>query len=113
RAHQRALSGAVAKTTDVVNVGDGVKVKVIGFDERGKVKPSMRVADQQTGEDITDKVGPKGGRRREEKAEGDAPRRQRIARRHPGAGRGLVSPPGPLTYTDCDGWMNYAGREVP
>jgi polyribonucleotide nucleotidyltransferase len=66
--------GRVAKTTDVVNVGDAVKVKVIGFDERGKVKLSMRVVDQQTGEDITDKVGPKGGgRRRDERAEGDAP----------------------------------------
>ncbi len=65
--------GRVAKTTDVVNVGDAVKVKVIGFDERGKVKLSMRVVDQQTGEDISEKVGPKGGRRRDEKAEGDAP----------------------------------------
>src|SRR5579883_1981133 len=55
--------GRVGKTTDVVNVGDQVKVKVIGFDERGKVKLSMRVVDQATGEDITDKVGPKGGRR--------------------------------------------------
>ena len=55
-------SGRVAKTSDVVNVGDAVKVKVIGFDERGKVKLSMRVVDQATGEDITDKVGPKGGR---------------------------------------------------
>ncbi|WP_144185545.1 polyribonucleotide nucleotidyltransferase [Elioraea rosea] len=53
--------GRVAKTTDVVNVGDSVKVKVIGFDERGKVKLSMRVVDQATGEDISDKVGPKGG----------------------------------------------------
>ena len=51
----------VAKTSDVVNVGDSVKVKVIGFDERGKVKLSMRVVDQATGEDISDKVGPKGG----------------------------------------------------
>ena len=42
--------GRVAKTTDVVNVGDQVKVKVIGFDERGKVKLSMRVVDQATGE---------------------------------------------------------------
>ncbi len=56
-------TGRVAKTGDVVNVGDAVKVKVIGFDERGKVKLSMRVVDQVTGEDITDKVGPKGGRR--------------------------------------------------
>jgi polyribonucleotide nucleotidyltransferase len=54
--------GRVAKTTDVVNVGDAVKVKVLGFDDRGKVKLSMRVVDQATGEDITEKVGPKGGR---------------------------------------------------
>ncbi len=63
--------GRVAKTTDVVNVGDAVKVKVLGFDERGKVKLSMRVVDQATGEDISEKVGPKGGRgdgRREREA---------------------------------------------
>jgi len=54
--------GRVNKTTDVVNQGDSVKVKVLGFDDRGKVKLSMRVVDQATGEDISDKVGPKGGR---------------------------------------------------
>ncbi len=57
--------GRVNKTLDVVNVGDAVKVKVLGFDDRGKVKLSMRVVDQSTGEDISDKVGPKGGRRDE------------------------------------------------
>ena len=59
--------GRVGKTTDVVNVGDPVKVKVLGFDERGKVKLSMRVVDQATGEDITEKVGakPSRGDRRE------------------------------------------------
>ncbi|MDQ2804031.1 MAG: S1 RNA-binding domain-containing protein, partial [Pseudomonadota bacterium] len=55
--------GRVNRTTDVVNMGDAVKVKVIGFDERGKVKLSMRTVDQQTGADITDKVGAKPGRR--------------------------------------------------
>ncbi len=55
------LPGRVNKTTDVVNVGDAVKVKMIGFDERGKVKLSMRVVDQATGADITEQVGPKGG----------------------------------------------------
>ncbi len=60
--------GRVGKTTDVVNVGDAVKVKVIGFDERGKVKLSMRVVDQATGADITDQVGAKPGR-------GDRPER--------------------------------------
>ncbi len=57
------LPGRVNRTTDVVNVGDAVKVKVIGFDDRGKVKLSMRVVDQATGADITDQVGPKGGGR--------------------------------------------------
>ncbi len=55
--------GRVAKTTDVVAQGDAVKVKVIGFDDRGKVKLSMRVVDQATGEDISEKVGAKGGGR--------------------------------------------------
>jgi polyribonucleotide nucleotidyltransferase len=42
----------VAKTTDVVKEGDRVKVKVLGYDDRGKVKLSMRVVDQQTGADL-------------------------------------------------------------
>ncbi|MGD1038031.1 MAG: polyribonucleotide nucleotidyltransferase [Roseiarcus sp.] len=44
--------GRVAKTTDVVKEGDRVKVKLMGFDDRGKVKLSMRVVDQQTGADL-------------------------------------------------------------
>jgi polyribonucleotide nucleotidyltransferase len=44
--------GRVAKTSDVVKEGDKVKVKLLGFDERGKVRLSMRVVDQVTGEDI-------------------------------------------------------------
>jgi len=50
----------VAKVTDVVNEGDEVKVKVLDFDNRGKVRLSMRVVDQETGEDISDKVSSKG-----------------------------------------------------
>ena len=38
--------------TEVVKEGDKVKVKVIGFDDRGKVKLSMKVVDQETGEDL-------------------------------------------------------------
>lgn len=41
-----------AKTTDVVNEGDEVKVMVIGMDDRGKVKLSMKRVDQETGEAI-------------------------------------------------------------
>jgi len=77
--------GRVGKTTDVVNVGDAVKVKVIGFDDRGKVKLSMRVVDQETGADITEQVGAKppraeGGERREggdRPFRGDRPHRDR------------------------------------
>ena len=45
----------VGKTTDVVNVGDEVKVKLIGIDDRGKVKLSLKSVDQATGEDISGK----------------------------------------------------------
>jgi polyribonucleotide nucleotidyltransferase len=46
----------VNKTTDVVKEGDKVKVKLMGFDERGKVRLSMKVVDQQTGEDLEAKA---------------------------------------------------------
>lgn len=42
----------VAKTTDVVKEGDKVWVKLLGFDERGKVRLSMKVVDQATGKEI-------------------------------------------------------------
>jgi polyribonucleotide nucleotidyltransferase len=54
--------GRVNKTSDVVKDGDMVKVKVIGFDDRGKVKLSMRLVDQATGADITEQVGAKPSR---------------------------------------------------
>ena len=63
--------GRVAKTTDVVNQGDAVKVKVIGFDDRGKVKLSMRVVDQATGADITEQVGAKPQRTERDDRGGD------------------------------------------
>ena len=42
----------VGKVTDVVNVGNTVKVKCLGIDDRGKVKLSMKSVDQVTGADI-------------------------------------------------------------
>jgi polyribonucleotide nucleotidyltransferase len=42
----------VQKVTDVVKEGDKVKVKLLGFDERGKVRLAMKSIDQQTGEDL-------------------------------------------------------------
>ncbi len=49
----------VEKTGDVVKVGEAVKVKLIGFDDRGKVKLSMRRVDQATGADISDQFDKK------------------------------------------------------
>ncbi|HVY00576.1 MAG TPA: polyribonucleotide nucleotidyltransferase [Pseudorhodoplanes sp.] len=58
----------VQKTSDVVKEGDKVKVKLLGFDDRGKVRLSMKVVDQQTGEDLEAK---------QKAAEGDE--RQQVA----------------------------------
>ena len=44
--------GRTVKTTDVVEEGNKVKVKVIGFDDRGKIKLSMKRVNQETGEDL-------------------------------------------------------------
>jgi len=58
--------GRVAKTTDVVKEGDKVKVKLLGFDDRGKTRLSMKAVDQTTGEDLEKGKG--------DKAEAPAPR---------------------------------------
>ncbi len=44
--------GRTEKTTDICKEGDEVKVKVIGFDDRGKIKLSMKRVDQETGADL-------------------------------------------------------------
>lgn len=43
----------LGKVEEVLSEGDEVKVKCIGIDDRGKIKLSMRVVDQETGEEIT------------------------------------------------------------
>jgi len=45
----------VNKPSDVVKEGQAVKVKLLGFDDRGKVRLSMKQVDQQTGEDLSKK----------------------------------------------------------
>ncbi len=45
-------NGRTEKTTDICKEGDSVKVKVIGFDDRGKVKLSMKRVDQESGADL-------------------------------------------------------------
>ncbi|BAT59847.1 polyribonucleotide nucleotidyltransferase [Variibacter gotjawalensis] len=51
--HISQLAAArVQKVSDVVKEGDKVKVKLLGLDDRGKVRLSMKVVDQATGEDL-------------------------------------------------------------
>ena len=46
-------SQRVNKVSDVLQEGQIVKVKLVGFDDRGKTKLSMKVVDQETGEDLS------------------------------------------------------------
>jgi polyribonucleotide nucleotidyltransferase len=84
----------VAQVKDVVNEGDSVKVKVVGFDDRGKVKLSMKVVDQETGEDLTEKLAAERAARgepAEEERSERGPREDRGERRERGGrdrGRG-------------------------
>jgi polyribonucleotide nucleotidyltransferase len=52
-------SQRVNKVSDVLTEGQIVKVKLLGFDDRGKVRLSMKVVDQETGEDLSAKEGAK------------------------------------------------------
>ncbi|MCB2112138.1 MAG: polyribonucleotide nucleotidyltransferase [Parvularculaceae bacterium] len=45
-------NGRPEKTTDIVKEGDEVFVKLLGFDDRGKVRLSMKIVDQETGKEI-------------------------------------------------------------
>ena len=56
--HISALAPHRVKTVaDVVKVGDKVKVKVLGIDDRGKVRLSMKDVDQVSGEEVS--TGPR------------------------------------------------------
>jgi polyribonucleotide nucleotidyltransferase len=46
----------VSSPKDVVKEGQAVKVKLLGFDDRGKVRLSMKQVDQNTGEDLSKKA---------------------------------------------------------
>ena len=70
----------VEKPGDVVKEGDTVKVKLLGFDDRGKVRLSMKVVDQATGADLTAELG--------EEAVDEGPRRERSDRGDRGPRRG-------------------------
>ncbi|MFN7176830.1 MAG: polyribonucleotide nucleotidyltransferase, partial [Thermaurantiacus sp.] len=85
-------SERVAKVGDVLVEGQLVKVKVIGVDDRGKVKLSMRVVDQETGEELPDNRPPRepreGGDRGPRGDRGDRGDRNGGRRRREGGDRG-------------------------
>ena len=98
----------VEKPTDVVSEGQEVKVKVLEIDNRGKVRLSMRVVDQETGEELEDTRPPR------EKREGGGDRGGRGGdRRGPrggGGGRGRGGDRGPRGGgRDNDGGGNNDG----
>src|SRR6202020_87980 len=70
----------VQKTSDVVKEGDKVKVKLLGFDERGKVRLSMKAVDQATGEDLEAKQKAEGTEQPREAAAGEGLLRLRTGR---------------------------------
>ena len=44
----------IKSVSDVLSEGDAVKVKVLGIDDRGKVKLSMKAVNQESGEDLSE-----------------------------------------------------------
>ncbi|MEY4556532.1 MAG: polyribonucleotide nucleotidyltransferase, partial [Pseudomonadota bacterium] len=80
----------VANPADVLTEGQEVKVKFLGMDDRGKTKLSMKVVDQTTGEDITDKINAERAERGEPALSDDTggrPKREGGGDRDRGRGR--------------------------
>jgi len=71
----------VPSVEDVVKVDDMVKVKVLGIDDRGKVKLSMRAVNQETGEEIPVEPRSGGEGRDRDRDRGDRDRRPPRRRR--------------------------------
>jgi len=83
----------VTKVSEVLKEGQPVKVKVLGIDDRGKVRLSMRLVDQETGAEIADTRPP-----REDGPDRGGPRSDRGPRRDGGdrgGGRGGSGDRGP------------------
>ncbi len=95
----------VEKVTDVVSEGQEVKVKVLEIDQRGKVRLSMRVVDQETGEELEDTRPP-----RENKPRGDRGDRRP---RGGGGGRGRGGDRGGRGGRDGGGDNGGGGNDGP
>ena len=78
----------VEKPTDVVSEGMEVKVKVLEIDQRGKVRLSMRVVDQETGAELEDTRPPREAREPREGGRGGDRGGDRRGPKGGGGGRG-------------------------
>ena len=86
----------VEKPTDVVKEGQEVYVKVLEIDQRGKVRLSMRVVDQDTGAELEDTRPPREPREpRGDRGEGGRGGDRRGLRRDGGGRGGDRGPRGP------------------
>jgi polyribonucleotide nucleotidyltransferase len=81
----------VEKVADVLSEGMAVKVKVLEIDNRGKVRLSMRVVDQESGEELEDTRPPRENKPRGDR--GDRGDRGRGPRRDGDGGRGRSEGP--------------------
>ena len=95
----------VEKPTDVVSEGQDVKVKVLEIDNRGKVRLSMRVVDQETGEELEDTRPPREPRepRGDRGDRGDRGPRRDGDRKRSGGGRDRDRGPRRERSEDGDG----------
>ncbi len=75
--HVSEITGErIPNVRDVLSEGDEVKVKLLEIDQRGKCRLSMRMVDQETGEEI-EGVEPNAKPERGDRDGGDRPRRRR------------------------------------
>tara|TARA_R110002051_G_scaffold49047_1_gene96180 strand:+ start:2339 stop:4627 length:2289 start_codon:yes stop_codon:yes gene_type:complete len=97
----------VEKVSDELSEGQEVKVKVLEIDQRGKVRLSMRVVDQESGEELEDTRParePRGDKPR------GGPRRDGGGRGRDGGGRGRD---GGGRGRNNDGPKNEGGGDIP
>ena len=97
----------VEKVSDELSEGQEVKVKVLEIDQRGKVRLSMRVVNQETGEELEDTRPPRENKPRGDRNDGgDRGGRGRGPRRDgDGGGRGRGR--------GRDGESNNGGGDIP
>ncbi|NRD89274.1 polyribonucleotide nucleotidyltransferase [Sphingopyxis sp. BSNA05] len=94
----------VEKVSDELSEGQEVKVKVLEIDQRGKVRLSMRVVDQETGEELEDTRPPRESKPRGPRRDGGGGRgRDGGGRGRDGGGRGRNN----------DGPKNEGGGDIP